>query len=60
MLDDKERHPEWEWSLKTKRNVSISVAVVLTLLVLKSLFVGPGLRLVQENEHYRVETVRPS
>ena len=60
MLDDKERHPEWEWSPKTKRKISISVAVVLGLLVLKSLFVGPGPRVVQENEHYRVETVRPT
>jgi hypothetical protein len=58
MLNDKERHPEWEWSPKTKRNVSISVAIVLALLVLKSLIVGPGPRVVQEDEHYRVEIVR--
>jgi hypothetical protein len=60
MLSTKERHSDREWSPKTKRNVSISVAVVLALLVLKSLFVGPGLRVVQENEHYRAEIVRPT
>jgi hypothetical protein len=58
MLYDKERHPEWDWSPNTKRNVSISVAIVLALLVLKSLIVGPGPRVVQEDEHYRVEIVR--
>jgi hypothetical protein len=60
MLDDKERHQDGVWSPTTKRNVSISVAVVFALLVLKSLFVGPGPRVVQEDEHYRVEIVRSS
>jgi hypothetical protein len=60
MLDDKERHQDGVWSPTTKRNVSISVAVVFALLVLKSLFVGPGPRVVQEDEHYRVAIVRSS
>jgi hypothetical protein len=59
MLKDNERHQDGEWSPTTRRNVSISVAVVLFLLVLKSLFVGPGPRVFQENEHYR-EIVRSS
>jgi hypothetical protein len=48
MLNVKKRHPQREWSPKTERNVSISVAVILALLMLKSLFVGPGPRVVQE------------
>jgi hypothetical protein len=50
MVNGEKRCSQREWSPKTERNVSISVAALLALLVLKSLVVGPGPRVVQEQQ----------